>query len=109
MTHVVMVMSGFPSHPCALSMIISELYLSRVVLMAWSMYLLCANMTTIMWMVRLGDNMIGFNYSCGTLCLCNMLGRNLARHMHFMVWHVHCRSHDGMVLYWELLSFFWHL
>lgn len=104
-----MVISGFTSHRLALIMVISGLYLSRVVLMAWSVYLLCAHMIAIIWMGRLGDNMIGFNCSCGTLCLCNMSGRKLARHVHFMVWHVHCRSHDGMVLSWELLSFCWHL
>lgn len=92
-----MIMSEFTSHPRALIMVISGLHLSRVVLMVWSVYLLCANMIAIIWMVRLGDNMTRFNCSCGTLCLCNMSRCNLARHAHFMVWHVHCRSHGGMV------------
>lgn len=85
-----MVMSEFTSHPRALSMVMSGLYLSRVVLMVWSVSLLCANVIAIIWMVRSRDNMIGFNYSCGTLCPCNMSGCNLAKH-------VHCRSHGGMV------------
>ena len=42
-----MVMSGFTSHPRAFIMIISGLYLTRVILMAWFVYLLCANMIAI--------------------------------------------------------------
>ena len=97
-TPAVMTMSGFIFQPCALIAVIRGLYLSCLVLMACSVYLSCVNVNSIIWTVRLGAGMSGLDCSCVTPCIYVMYGRSLARQVHLVVWHKHCRSHGGMVL-----------
>lgn len=54
--------------------------------------------------VKLGNNKNGPDSSCVALCMCINFGRNLAMHVHFVVWHEHCRSHGWLVLSWGWLS-----
>ena len=80
-TPAVMVMRGLTCQPCILIAAMRGLYLSCFVLMAWSVYLSCVNVNSIICMVRLGAGMNGPDCSCVTPCIYRMSGRSLARHM----------------------------
>lgn len=74
------------------------MYLSCFVFMAWSIYLSCVNVNFVIWMAKLGVGMNGPDCFCVAPCAYIMSGRSLARHVHFVVWHVQCKIHDGMAL-----------
>lgn len=61
---VIMIMSGFIVHPCALIAIIRGLYLSCLVFMSWSINMSCVNVTSIIWTVRLGAGKNRLDCSC---------------------------------------------
>lgn len=76
---------------------IGGLYLSCFVLMAWFMNLSCVNVSSIICMARFGACMnVPYCY-CVAPCMYIMYGHSLARHVHLVVWHVHGRSHEGMM------------
>lgn len=71
--HVVMIMSEFTIQPCALVAVIRRLYLSSLVLMAWSINYSCVNLNSIMWTTMLGDGKNGLNCFCVAPCMYSII------------------------------------
>ena len=97
-TLAMMMTRGLTFQPWVFIAVMRQLYLSCVVLMAWSVYLSCVNVNPIIWIVRLGECMNGVFVLAWHLVHIQCFGQNYTRHVHFVVGHEQCKIYDGMVL-----------
>jgi hypothetical protein len=58
----------------------------------------CVHVSSMICMVRFKARISGPVRVMFVHCMHRMLGRNCARHVHIMFWHVQLRIHDGMML-----------